>query len=103
MLERRPIGFVLGFRFLYGLRIVSPLAIGASALPLRRFVALNVCAAIIWGISFTALGYLFGSAIERVAGDMRSVGPVLIGAAILAACLIGATLVVRRLAQPPAS
>ncbi|WP_157219736.1 DedA family protein [Flavisphingomonas formosensis] len=105
MLEKRPVSFVLAFRFLYGLRVVSPLAIGTSALPMRRFTPLNAIAATVWGVSFTALGYIFGSAIERLTGDIRSIGMVLIGAAIVGACLFALTYALRsrNRARPPAS
>ena len=60
LIERHPVWFVLLFRFAYGLRAVAPVAIGASRLPTRVFVSLNIVAAIVWGSLFTALGYWLG-------------------------------------------
>lgn len=55
---------LLGFRFAYGLRTVTPFALGLSALPFRKFVAFNVCGALIWAIVVGGAGYVFGSALE---------------------------------------
>ena len=63
--HRHPTGFILAFRFLYGLRIVSPVAIGTSLIPARRFLLLNLIAAAIWAPLFTILGYTFGKGLER--------------------------------------
>ncbi|WP_315760602.1 DedA family protein [Sphingomonas sp. Y38-1Y] len=68
--ERHPTGFVFAFRFLYGLRTVSPLAIGTSAIPASRFLLLNACAAILWASIFVSLGTLFGNTIEAVLGRL---------------------------------
>lgn len=62
--ERHPVWFVLLFRFAYGLRAVAPVAIGASRVPERLFVPLNVVAAILWGVAFTLLGWRLGPAFE---------------------------------------
>ncbi|WP_242097185.1 MULTISPECIES: DedA family protein [unclassified Sphingomonas] len=67
-LERHPIAFILGFRFIYGLRTISPIAIGTSKVPTATFVPLNAISAIVWGAAFTAIGYVFGNGFERLLG-----------------------------------
>ncbi|MDQ0839288.1 DedA family protein [Sphingomonas faeni] len=68
-LERHPTVFILGFRFLYGLRTISPIAIGTSHVPVRTFMVLNAISALVWGVGFTAIGYVFGDGlIEMVDG-----------------------------------
>lgn len=62
ILHRHGTALVLGFRFLYGLRNVTPFAIGISNFPVRRYVVLNSIGAAIWAVSFGMLGYLFGAA-----------------------------------------
>lgn len=62
---------VLGFRFLYGLRTISPFVIGMSPIPSWQFLALNVVSAGIWATSFCLLGYLFGTAMEAVLGKIH--------------------------------
>ncbi len=71
MLERHPTAFIFGFRFLYGLRTISPIAIGTTAVPTARFLIVNLAAAILWGALFTALGYGFGSGLERLVGKLH--------------------------------
>lgn len=46
-LDRHPNGFIFAFRFLYGLRVVSPIAIDTSHVPVPRFVTINAAAAIV--------------------------------------------------------
>lgn len=69
--EKHPIGFIFAFRFLYGLRTVSPLAIGTSAIRARRFVVANLAAAAVWATIFTGVGYAFGRAFERWIGLLK--------------------------------
>ena len=73
-LERHPIGFIFAFRFIYGLRTVSPIAIGTSNVAARTYLAVNAAAAVVWGATFTTLGYLFGNAIEGLFGRFRPHG-----------------------------
>jgi len=92
--EHHPTLFVIGFRFLYGLRTVSPAAIGTSHIRTRKFVLLNALSAAIWGALFTGIGYGFGGGIERVFGGV-SVGrliPIAVGGLVL---LIGIAQLVR--------
>jgi len=67
-LERYPVRYILAFRFIFGLRLASPVAIGASQVPTWRFAVLNVIAAAVWATAFTVLGYVFGGALEAVLG-----------------------------------
>ena len=71
MLNRHQIIFVIGFRFLYGLRTISPFVIGTSGIPPIRFFFLNFIGALLWASIISSLGYLFGQAIEAVIGDIK--------------------------------
>ncbi len=87
-LERHPRGFIFAFRFIYGLRTVSPIAIGTSRVPQRLFLPVNAAAAAIWGVVFTTIGYLFGDAFERFVGRLHPHGRVL-WAVVVAGLLLG--------------
>ncbi|QGN38879.1 DedA family protein [Klebsiella oxytoca] len=63
MIQRRPYLFVIGTRFMYGFRVIGPLLIGASRLPPKVFLPLNILGALVWALIFTTLGYLGGEAI----------------------------------------
>ncbi len=71
LLERFRTPFILIFRFLYGLRTVSPFVIGMSSVPARRFILLNAVGALVWAVVVGTAGYLFGSALEVVIGDVK--------------------------------
>ncbi|MGL5967877.1 MAG: DedA family protein [Kluyvera sp.] len=63
LIKRHPYLFVIGTRFMYGFRVIGPLLIGASGLPPKIFLPLNIAGAIVWALLFTGLGYLGGEAI----------------------------------------
>lgn len=71
LLEAHPTGFILAFRFIYGIRTISPVAIGISSVSTRRFVILNAIAALIWGILITAIGFAAGGAVEALLGRLQ--------------------------------
>ncbi|KQM88244.1 hypothetical protein ASE67_00290 [Sphingomonas sp. Leaf23] len=94
--ERRPTLFVFAFRFLYGLRTVSPVAIGTTQLPLARFVVLNGAAALLWATIFVSIGYWFGHGLSEVIGRWLPSWQVLAGGAAVLAVLGGVTWWVKR-------
>ncbi|EAS8919456.1 DedA family protein [Salmonella enterica subsp. enterica serovar Duisburg] len=70
MIQRHPYLFVIGTRFMYGFRVVGPLLIGASRLPPKIFLPLNIVGALIWALLFTTLGYLGGEMIAPWLHDL---------------------------------
>ncbi|MDH3221226.1 MAG: DedA family protein [Gammaproteobacteria bacterium] len=71
ILERYPILLILGFRFLYGLRTVTPFALGTSRVPYLLFTVLNVIGAGIWAIAIGLAGFYFGHSVEIVLGEIK--------------------------------
>ncbi len=71
LLDRWGDWFVLSFRFLYGLRAVSPVAIGLSSISALRFAVLNLISAAVWAVAVGSLGYAFGQAIEGMMGRLK--------------------------------
>jgi membrane protein DedA with SNARE-associated domain len=69
-LERYNTGFILSFRFIYGIRNFSSFAMGLSAVHWKRFFILNALAAGLWAGSFVALGYFVGHAFRAVLGHL---------------------------------
>src|SRR5207302_1577335 len=79
-LERYDAGFILSFRFIYGVRNLSSFALGLSAVKWERFLRLNFAAAGLWAASFIAIGYFLGHAFRTVLGDLaRSFSLVMLG------------------------
>jgi membrane protein DedA with SNARE-associated domain len=60
---------VLGFRFMYGLRTVTPFAFGLSGIGASRFFILNLIGALVWSVAVAFVGYLFGAAAKAVIVD----------------------------------
>jgi membrane protein DedA with SNARE-associated domain len=62
---------VFGGRFVAVLRALMPAAAGAAQMPYRRFLFHNVVGGVIWGVGYSLLGYVAGSAyvvVERRVG-----------------------------------
>ena len=62
---------VLGFRFLYGLRTVTPFLLGASGISPVSFLILNILGALVWAVAIGVSGYSFGNVFEWVIGDVE--------------------------------
>jgi membrane protein DedA with SNARE-associated domain len=73
-IERFPISYTLAFRFIFGLRVASPIAIGVSQVPTWRFTLLNILGAMIWATAFTMAGFIFGEAVHNVLGRGHHAG-----------------------------
>lgn len=71
MLEKHQTLLILGFRFLYGVRSVTPFLLGAANVSRSKFFILNMIGAAIWAVAVGSLGYSFGVAIEAVLGDIK--------------------------------
>src|ERR1051326_1263540 len=67
-LERYDAGFILSFRFIYGVRNFSSFALGLSAVRWRRFLRLNFIAAGLWAATFVAIEFFLGHAFRAVLG-----------------------------------
>lgn len=91
-IRRHPDAWVLGFRFVYGLRTVMPVAIGMSGYPPRRYFILNGIGAVIWSVALGLAAYHFGAALEGLLGDIKRYELWVLGSLIL----LGLGLWVRR-------
>lgn len=69
-LAHHPLLFCLGFRFVWGLKTLGALALGAAGVAPMTFLALDLLATLLWGHAMTALGFLAGQGIERVLGRL---------------------------------
>jgi membrane protein DedA with SNARE-associated domain len=71
LFEHHRIKIVLGFRFLYGLRIITPFVIGMSGFSVKLFIVLNAISAIIWAVVISCLGYAFGQFLTVLLKDVK--------------------------------
>ena len=70
-IERFPVSYIFAFRYLFGLRMVSPIAIGVSKVSTLAFTLLNIASALLWAAIFTLMGYWFGETIEATFGRYK--------------------------------
>ena len=70
LLYRHRILFILGFRFVYGIRTISPFVLGMGSVPAVAFVALNFVSAALWAVVIAALGYAFGEVAARLLAEV---------------------------------
>jgi len=71
LLEKHQILLILGFRFIYGIRTVTPFVLGSSGISPIRYLVLNICGALLWAIAVGILGFYFGQALELVIGEIK--------------------------------
>lgn len=87
-LKRHQNLLILSFRFLYGIRTVTPFAIGMSDVSYLRFTLLNIAGAGVWAIGIASAGYYFGQAVELVLGDIKKYELEVMAAIVVFASLI---------------
>lgn len=85
LMVKHQVLLILGFRFCYGLRNVTPFAIGTSSISPLRFFSLNAVGAIVWAISFGLGGYFLGNILEAFVADVKNVQLTIVGVIVLAA------------------
>ncbi len=60
-------------RFLFGARILLPLACGAAAVPLRVYLPMSLAGSFAWTVVFVLVGVVTGEAAEQVLGHLEQV------------------------------
>jgi membrane protein DedA with SNARE-associated domain len=78
LLHKYDTTFILTFRFIYGIRTISPIVIGASGVSPARFIPLNILAAFIWTCLSCGGGYLLGGTMLAVMTNIAEVQKYLI-------------------------
>jgi len=65
-LDRFGSALALLFRFLYGLRNITPVAMAMAGFSFRRFALLNAIGAAVWAVGVAMMGYLLGQAVTMM-------------------------------------
>jgi len=100
LMNRFQTPMILSFRFLYGLRTVTPFVIGMSTVSFKKFVVLNAAGALIWAAAVGSGGYLFGHALEVFIGKVKSYEIYIMGSVAIVGLLIWIFHFYRRRRQP---
>ena len=66
LLEEYETPLILGFRFIYGVRNVTPILMGMGRVNHWKFLVLNCVSAAVWAAAFIAAGYFFGEALTAL-------------------------------------
>ncbi|MDR2666519.1 MAG: DedA family protein [Holosporales bacterium] len=77
LLNRMDILFIFAFRFIYGIRTISPLIIGTAQICPSRFVVFNVLSGLCWAFVCCFFGYTIADVIMDGNFDTTSVVMVL--------------------------
>ncbi|WCE07926.1 DedA family protein [Pseudomonas sp. JBR1] len=97
-------GLLLVAKFVPGAAVLATLSAGASAMPLRRFLAYDLGGATLWIGSGLALGRLFEQHILALLAALKAYGPApLLLAGLLGLALLGWHLLARRHSRPSPS
>lgn len=87
LMQRYETPLILGFRFVYGVRNVTPFLMGVSKVSYLKFVTLNMLGAAVWAVSFTAGGYFFGAWLKKFMASSSYAMRFIIGALLVAGML----------------
>ncbi len=79
---------MLGFRFMYGLRTVTPFAIGLSGVTRIRFFVCNMIGGAVWSVVVAFVGYLFGAVAEAILVDVKKYEHLIIPGVLCAGALV---------------
>lgn len=96
MVQRHQTKAILGFRFVYGLKTVAPVLIANSPVSWARFAALDAMAVLVWAHLFVGIGFVVGTAIEQLFGEMKLELHVAIAAGLFLAVAGGTWLILRK-------
>jgi membrane protein DedA with SNARE-associated domain len=71
-MQRYRNGIMLGFRFVYGMRTITPLILGMDrTIRIRRFILLNLIGATLWSAAIATGGYFFGHILKIFLEDLK--------------------------------
>ncbi|MEN6423654.1 MAG: DedA family protein, partial [Smithella sp.] len=84
LMQRHQNLLILLFRFVYGISTITPFLIGVSNVSPWKYLALNAVGALIWAITLTSLGYVFGQAAGLILDDIKKYEFMIMGLIILA-------------------
>lgn len=81
---RYEIAVLLGFRFIYGMRTITPIALGAAKMVAPvKFLLFNMLGAAMWSALVASLGFLIGHGVQLLLGDIKRFEIALMSAVIL--------------------
>lgn len=71
LINQYPTVSIFSVRFLYGMRLVGPMVIGACKVSPLKFACINLFGAVVWATLFASAGYWAGEFLESLLGDLK--------------------------------
>ncbi len=88
LLKKHEAIVVISFRFLYGLRVVTPMALGIAGVHYPKYLALTLISGVAWTLLYGIGGFYLGEAMTHVLGDIERLELYGLGAILLVGCLV---------------
>ena len=101
--ENHQVKVVLTMRFLWGLRIALPVALGLTNMNARKFLWLNLISAAVWSCLFACIGYGASKLFAQLVDDLHRYEWWIAGALLLIALVALAWHLGRPRRRPPES
>ena len=70
LLRHRQVAFMVGYRFVYGIRTVTPFVLGFSRVSPIRFLVFNLISAGLWALVVGVVSYALGHVAGRLLQDL---------------------------------
>lgn len=71
------------YRWLYGLRSITPFVIGMSGVAPWKFALFDALGVLLWAVAIGLVGYTFGSAVDAVLGDIQDIETYLLAGIVI--------------------
>ncbi len=88
LMEKSRLWLLLGYRFLWGFRIVLPILFGLSSLPTLRFMLISAIMTLIWLSLYIYLGLFFSELLLAHLPTIASRAPWVLGAILIVGVLL---------------
>ena len=100
-IDRHENRLMIGYRFMYGFRTLTPFALGLANVSRAKFLTYNLASAGIWATTIVGAGYLFGQLLTRWLGELKRHEPmIMLGILGIAAAIWAAHLGVAHYRKP---
>lgn len=87
LLERHGAPVMIGFRFLYGLRYVTPFLLGSIGISPLRFFCFATLGTLLWAGTITFIGVHLAGAMEQALAHIQEVEKILVAVVLVGAAI----------------
>ncbi|MDA3920366.1 MAG: DedA family protein [Salinisphaera sp.] len=87
---------MIGFRFLYAMRSITPFVLGALGTSPWRFLFYDLIGTLIWSTTITIIAYFLADAIQRALGHIQNVEQALLVLVLVVIAIVSGLYYLRR-------